>query len=278
MKIEKATLIYFSPTLSTKKILNAIIKGMNIETINEINLTTKKNRDKFEYDKKTDLLIIGVPVYGARIPKDLYSCLKAIYGNNTPVILVTVFGNVSKGFALNELYTLVSKRGFKVIAMGAFIGRHSFATEKAPLAFDRPNIKDLQTAQNFGENIIQKIRFIDTIEKKDIIHQCISSKIVGNFFNTFHTILPQNSNKTVIKEPIIDYDKCTKCKICVNGCPKQAINTDTLKIEMDLCIGCFRCVRFCPEGARKIVYKGDKFVRAFFNKENIMQKKAAILI
>ena len=278
MKIEKATLIYFSPTLSTKKILNAIVKGMNIEIKNEINLTIKSNRDKFEYNNKTDLLIIGVPVYGARIPKDLYPYLKAICGNKTPVALVTVFGNVSKGFALNELYTLVSKRGFEVIAMGAFIGRHSFATEKAPLAFDRPNIKDLQTAQNFGENIIQKIRFIDTIEKKDIIHQCISSKIVGNFFNTFHTILPQNSNKTVIKEPIIDYDKCTKCKICVNGCPKQAINTDTLKIEMDLCIGCFRCVRFCPEGARKIVYKGDKFVRAFFNKENIMQKKAEILI
>ena len=36
MKIEKATLIYFSPTLSTKKILNAIVKGMNIEIKNEI--------------------------------------------------------------------------------------------------------------------------------------------------------------------------------------------------------------------------------------------------
>ena len=109
MKIEKATLIYFSPTLSTKKILNAIVKGMNIEIKNEINLTIKSNRDKFEYNNKTDLLIIGVPVYGARIPKDLYPYLKAICGNNTPVALVTVFGNVSKGFALNELYTLVSK-------------------------------------------------------------------------------------------------------------------------------------------------------------------------
>lgn len=52
MNIERVTLIYFSPTLSTKKILNAIVKGMNIETINEINLTTKKNRDKFEYNNK----------------------------------------------------------------------------------------------------------------------------------------------------------------------------------------------------------------------------------
>ena len=51
-----------------------------------------------------------------------------------------------------------------------------------------------------------------------------------------------------------------------------------MDIEMDLCIGCFRCVRFCPEGARKIVYKGDKFIRAFLNKENIMQKKAEIFI
>lgn len=278
MNIETVTLMYFSPTLSTKKILNAIVKGMTIEVKDEINLTKKDNRDKCKYKDETDLLIIGVPVYGARIPKDLYTYLKTIKGNNTPIVLVTVFGNVSKGYALNELHTLVSKRGFKVMAMGAFIGRHSFATKKAPLAFDRPNNEDLRVAKNFGEDIIQKLHDIDYIRNKNVVNQFISSDIIGNFFNLFGHILPQNSNKIIIKEPVVNFEKCTKCKICVEGCPKQAINTDTLKIEMSLCIGCFRCVRFCPESARNIVYKGDKFVRAFFNKENISQKKAEIFI
>jgi len=278
MNIETVTLIYFSPTLGTKKILNAIVKGMSVKVKNEINLTIKKNRDEFEYNDKTDLLIIGVPVYGARIPKDLYPYIKTIKGHNTPIVLVTVFGNVSKGFALNELHTLVTKRGFKVIAMSAFIGRHSFATLKAPLAFDRPNTEDLLIAEKFGEDILQKLQSITYVGNKDVVSQCFSFVVVGNFFNAFHRILPQNSNKTVIKEPVVDFDKCTKCKICEEGCPKQAINPDTLKIEMALCIGCFRCVRFCPEGAREIVYKGDKFVRAFFNKENTSQKKAEIFI
>jgi len=278
MDIETVTLMYFSPTLSTKKILYAIVKGMNIKVKNDINLTIKDNREKCGYKVENDLIIIGVPVYGARIPKNLYPYLKAIKGNNTPAVLVTVFGNVSKGFALNELHTLVSKRGFKVIAMGAFIGRHSFATKKAPIAFDRPNNKDLQIANNFGEDIIRKLQLADYIKNDNIVSQCISSDIIGNFFNIFHRVLPQNSNKTIIKEPIVNLDKCTKCKICVEGCPKQAINNDTLKINMSLCIGCFRCVRFCPERAREILYKEDKFIRLFFNKENISQKKAEIFI
>jgi NAD-dependent dihydropyrimidine dehydrogenase PreA subunit len=53
---------------------------------------------------------------------------------------------------------------------------------------------------------------------------------------------------------LTDADACTGCGICVDVCPRSAIELDDLpKIHEDLCTGCGECVEACPRGAMTLV-------------------------
>lgn len=50
--------------------------------------------------------------------------------------------------------------------------------------------------------------------------------------------------------PIINYEKCIKCKICIEYCPCGVMELqDTLKIDYRYCKGCGICVEECPKKA-----------------------------
>lgn len=87
--------------------------------------------------------LIGVPVYEAGIPGILNSFLTGLKGSNKPVVLIAVYGNMSEGTALNELYSIAHNSGFNVIGAGSFIGEHSFSTEETPIAKGRPDSEDI---------------------------------------------------------------------------------------------------------------------------------------
>ncbi len=66
--------------------------------------------------------------------------------------------------------------------------------------------------------------------------------------------------KTKEKEIVLDYDykKCRGCSICVDVCPKKALQEGPLPeiakgldappvlIDLDACVFCGMCVNFCP--------------------------------
>lgn len=271
MTVETASVIYFSPTSSTKKIIFAILEGMNIDTVNEVNLNLKENRTKLNYKIETDIAIIGVPVYGGRIPNGLYEFFKTIQGNGAPTVLINVYGNVSRGFALEELYSLTTKRSFDIVALAAFIGQHSFSTKEVPLGENRPNSEDLKIATDFGKSIIKKLSNANISKKDYEIHLSRRQNVIGNLINLIH-FLPQSSGKIFIKEPIVDLTKCIECGACAKNCPKMAINDKTLQIDRKLCIGCFNCVRVCLTEARKLSYKYKKLVAWYLKRANRIYK------
>lgn len=52
-----------------------------------------------------------------------------------------------------------------------------------------------------------------------------------------------------VERPEIDYDVCTKCGLCVLGCPDAAIALDKSGfpiIDYDHCKGCMICAQLCP--------------------------------
>jgi NAD-dependent dihydropyrimidine dehydrogenase PreA subunit len=53
---------------------------------------------------------------------------------------------------------------------------------------------------------------------------------------------------------LTDTDACTGCGICVDACPRSAIELDELPvIHEELCTGCGECVEACPRGALTLV-------------------------
>ena len=248
MIIESLTGIYFSPTGTTKKIMDAIIRGMRLDKVEFIDLTLPKVRDTIKTEINNDIVLIGVPVYEDRIPKILLNFLNNLKGNNKPVILVCVYGNIADGITLNELLQITECNGFKAIGAGAFIGEHSFSTEEVPIAKGRPDYEDLSEAERFGEEIIGKLKRLNKISSMNF-------KIPKGKVELMAKVVAENSARMFTSQPIVDRELCTDCGACVYLCPVGAINQDTLEINEDKCIRCFSCVKRCPKKARKIIYK-----------------------
>lgn len=246
-------MIYFSPTGTTKKIISAIANGTKIQTLEFINITHLKVREKPLPVITSDVVIIGIPVYGMRIPNILKSPLRTLIGTGQPIVLVTVYGNIGPGIALRELGVLVEKRGFHVIAAASFIGEHSLSHHNLPIAQGRPDDKDLVKAQEFGNKIVEKLKEYHNIDK------ILKPEIRGTI-SFIERISPKNSAKLITKQPAVDINLCKRCGVCIEVCPIAAIDIKTLKINEKICFRCFACVKHCPENARNIVIKKKLFM------------------
>ncbi|KXL51783.1 NAD(P)H-quinone oxidoreductase subunit I, chloroplastic [Anaerotignum neopropionicum] len=248
MIIRSTTKIYFSPTGTTKKVIEAIEEGMGIKHSEVIDLTLPKVRNAAAPIIKTDMVFLGVPVYETGIPKILIPFLKTLKGNGKPIVLVAVYGNISEGTTLNELYSIAQDGNFKVLGAASFIGEHSFSTEETPIAKGRPDNNDLTIAKEFGRNIMCKLQSLVSLHNKTLQLPQGKTPLMAK-------IVPANSAKFFAKTPIADKNKCSHCGICVRLCPTGAIDKDTLSINSTHCLRCFSCVKGCPKKAREITYR-----------------------
>ena len=136
MNIETLHLLYFSPTQTTKKVLNAIADGFKPEAVRHADLTlpdsirSEESGEKIRIDD--GLTIIGVPVYAGRVAPVAADRIRRFKADGAPAVLVLLYGNREFEDALRELKDLAVEAGFRPIAGGAFIGEHSFADSKLP--------------------------------------------------------------------------------------------------------------------------------------------------
>jgi ferredoxin len=233
---KQVNLLYFSATDRTAHVIKAVAKGMG-RRIKEYNITLPANRGFDISFKKDEVVIIGVPVYGGRIPEFLEEVLSKIKGNNTVAILVAVYGNRNYDDALLELRDIVEKNGFLVLAAGAFIGEHSYTNK---VATNRPDTKDLQKAKEFGNKAEEKISASqDLLSVKQFF-------IKGNF--------PYKERKLSQNCVPFTNDDCTNCGICAENCPMGAISFDNYsEINASSCINCCSCIQKCPSSAKSFV-------------------------
>ncbi|MDR3598142.1 EFR1 family ferrodoxin [Clostridium sp.] len=271
MLINSVTTIYFSPTGTTKKIINSIIKGMGISNNKIIDLTLPKVRMAGVPLIDGDIVLIGVPVYEEKIPEIVYPFLAKLKGNGKSVVIVGVYGNIGDGIVLNELYFITQKSGFKVVAAGTFIGEHSFSTKEMPIAQNRPNNDDLNKAEEFGKSIMEKMQNINNL--KDI-----SLKIPQEKLPLMAKIVPKNSARIFTKTPFVDMSKCNHCNVCEKLCPISAIDKETLEIDQEQCLRCFCCVKMCPKKAREIIYKPKFLVSKVLAMKNRIIKEPKLYL
>ncbi len=236
--METLSLIYYSPTGTTQKIVREIGRNMGLKLISENNIAENKTELILKASKNC-LTIIGMPVYSGRLAIAAIESLKKLQSDQSPVVIVVVYGNRDYDDSLLELKVIVSNCGFKIIAGAAFIGEHSFSTDEKPIAKNRPDKQDLEKCRDFAGMItgkLKEIKDIDMLSELDI---------PGNHPYKEH------SPSSATLHPATNNDKCTKCGICVDSCPTNAISIkETVITNGELCTLCCACIKNCPEDAR----------------------------
>lgn len=248
MDISKIHLVYFSATYTTRKIARSVAKQL-CGSVTEYDVTQTTMATDVVFDKG-EVLVMAAPVYAGRIPPKVLESFRRFRGNNTPAILLCVYGNREYDDALLEMKDLVEENGFRVIAAGAFIARHSIFPQ---IASDRPDAADLSVVGEFGAESARRIANLTSIDSLPLI------EIKGN--------RPYKIPGKIPLRPTGDKN-CNECGVCVGLCPVHAILEATpRKTDKEKCISCGRCIVVCPNHARRfggLLYKlvGSKFVKA----------------
>jgi ferredoxin len=240
MNIKTVKLIYFSPTQTTKKVVEGIGRGMNVDNIEHIDLTLSNKETETIKFSSNEFIIFGMPVYGGRIPARAVDLLERFRGESTLAAIVVVYGNRAFEDALLELKNIAIESGFKPIAAGAFIGEHSFSKEEFPIAVGRPDKEDIAETGIFGKSITNKIHNGSNIDKITQI------EVPGNFPYTIGVTPSKAAAST-------DNETCTMCETCATACPTEAITYENEVItDKDKCLLCCACVKICPTEAREL--------------------------
>lgn len=238
MNIQSLKLVYFSPTGTTKAVIQEIARGINHGNTEIIDITSPEARTHPLQTTENDLLVIGLPVYMGRLPALLMEWLHLVKAYNTPTVCIVVYGNRVYGDALLELKNILIERGCKPVACAAFIGEHSFSSSETPIAEDRPDARDMIQAELLAHKINEKLQSISSV---DLISEI---SIPGNYPYDGITKLWDVDFITVS-------NNCLQCGICAEKCPMGAVNSENGSlIDIEKCITCCACIKSCPQNAR----------------------------
>lgn len=234
MTIDTIHLVYYSATYTTQRIVREIAKAIDAPVI-EHDITMHPLDGELQLSS-TDLLILGMPVFGGLIPADAAQRLEMVSGANTPAILVAVYGNRHYDNALAQMRDIAVGQGFAPASAAAFIARHSIFTT---IASNRPNTADIETAYDFA---------------------CRSIDIITSHDNFPALEVPGKPDLVFRKPPLYPTgdEGCNSCGTCVDLCPSGAIDIEDPKsTNATLCTACGRCIVVCPSEAR--MFRGEVY-------------------
>jgi ferredoxin len=232
--------IFFSPTGTTRRVLQGIAQGLAVMTQEHFDLTSARTRTGAIRELDEGLTLIGTPVYAGRVPVQAAEGLRMIKAAGAPAVLVVVYGNRAYEDALLELKRIAEEVGFRPLAGAAFVAEHSFSTETIPIAAGRPDSEDLAKARAFGNLVREMLERRGPLRKAPVLH------VPGNS--------PYRDRASLDGPPESREDLCARCRKCEELCPQGAITVgdDGIRTDRSKCILCCACVKACPTGARRV--------------------------
>lgn len=232
MDMKKAVVVSFSPTGGTKKAAMYLAGGLGMET-EVFDITDYEAGKNARVFSEKEVAVFAVPVFGGRVPSPAAEKIRNMKGNQTPAVLLAVYGNRASEDALVELKDLVEERGFVLAAGVEAVAEHSIMRR---FAAGRPDGEDAKELEQFGEVIAKKLA-----DLPDVSGLC-AIKLPGN--------VPYREYNGVPFKPQAG-KKCTECGVCAALCPVKAIPAERpSETDMNRCISCMRCIAVCPEQAR----------------------------
>lgn len=244
MHISKVWAVSFSPTGTSRKIIGTVAGEISGGEHQSLDLTCSAAAER--RFKSDELVVVGVPVYAGRVAPLAVKRLKALQGDDSPAVVVVLYGNREYEDALIELKDIAVAASLRPLAAAAFIGEHSFSSSALPIAAGRPDDNDLDIAGVFGRRIVEKLL------KLENSGQIQNIEVPGNIpYKKYPGPLPAT--------PEVDLMSCTRCGLCAASCPNGAITlAETPVKDVERCIFCCACIKNCPEHA---VYIGAPAVQ-----------------
>lgn len=237
----KITTLYFSATYTTKRVVEAVAANLSNE-VTTYDLTNDASTEEVAIPAD-EFVVVGVPVYAGRVPAMAVERLRRFRGDNTPAVVVAVYGNRHYDDAVLELHDIMTECGFRTVAAGAFIAQHSIFPK---VGAARPDAEDMADIKTFAAK---------------------SAELVANGFGEI--ALPGNRPYKVPGGiPIwpTASKKCSACGVCARLCPAGAINPSAPKgVDKTKCIKCGRCIVVCPTKARRFYGIKYSLAAARFN-------------
>ncbi len=234
MNLKQITSIYFSPTESTKRVVELVAEQLhgNRESLDLTDAV--KVRPDYGFTEN-EAVLVGVPVYGGRVPDTAAGRLKKLHGHHTPAVLIVTYGNRAYQDALLELKDILTEQGFVPAAAAAVVTEHNIVRT---IAAGRPDDRDREQIAGFGRKVDEKLHTAASSYRLEEL------PVKGSHpYREYHTV-PMK---------IKVGSSCNGCGICIRKCPVQAISrTDAKVTDEERCISCMRCVRVCPMEARKV--------------------------
>ena len=230
-RVKSVKSIVFSPCGGTGKVLEAMTKDIPLP-LEEYDVTLPAERVTARIFAKDNLVFLGFPVYSGRVPRNAADVFGGLSGQDTPAVLVAVYGNRDYDGALLDLHKLASERGFRPVAAAAAIAEHSMTSA---IATGRPDVADTAALARFGLDVLSRLQRDDSVIEAPGTYPAPSATPPGAF-------------------AIQADEKCTDCGTCFQHCPSQAIAEDDLRhTDSARCIVCMACIKYCPEKARAFV-------------------------
>jgi Fe-S-cluster-containing hydrogenase component 2 len=241
MELSCIDIIYFSPTGNCEKIAYHLKNRLRSFTINLYNITSPSSRENIHFSSISSLLIFIFPVYAQDMPSIMKRFIENLHNQSTPVVLITVYGNISIGRALYYASTSLENKGFSIVGAGALIGEHSFNHNKLHIAPNEPSSSTLQFSNELIDTVIDKLANFSSLKECAIA-------VPKSYKNAFAFLPERFLNALATPTPKYFSHLCTKCTVCKNHCPADAID-DNYSIDASKCIHCFSCVKRCPNNA-----------------------------
>jgi len=266
------TTFYFSGTGNSKWAAYELQRRLRKTKVkNRVYSIEEEISEMPELIKSSDGIAFVFPIYGMNIPGNMKAFIRSV--NQTKrngsekcgVYIITTFGYVD-GCGPYEVMKQLSSGQFCLMGYTGLKMANNICT---PESYNKPLPK--QTFNNRLEKSSVKIsKLVKAIKRGKRKVEFGMYFLVGVFRKKMARIVDKG-----FKKLSIDNKRCTKCMLCVNNCPVDAIieKGDQLVINSN-CVCCMRCYNYCPNYA--ILHNGQyadpKMFERYHGPEEVIDK------
>ena len=241
----KVLTIVFSQTGGTEKIAKKIQEGI-VKSGNNCELVKIKEVDLTKLDEY-ELIGLGCPTFFYREPSNVRSFIQTWDSMEGKHCFIFATHGSNLGNTFYYMKEELEKKGLVVI--GAFDSYSESSLQFYPKIVHtagHPDEIELKEAQEFGENLCALSLKIQSGESNLIPSFELAKK---TWWARAAKMMTPQILKKISPKFKINMEKCTKCMVCQDNCPVDAIDIEKLEIQKEGCLFCWFCEKACPAGA-----------------------------